>query len=324
MRITSLIVTMTIVTTMTVVSASPSYAQCCSAGSPIGGTGNLGIMSDDQSKMIVGYRFTSSDQTYYGSRPDEPIFLDSVFLQQLQLNFTYGITDRLTVEAEAGAFHSLLRGPAILPSRELNVGISDASVLAQYNLYRDRQRRGELTLGAGIKYPTGALKQTYRGAFASVTEDPVTRTPDLVQTAFLYRRFPARGLQFFLTNRIEFRGSDTDGYRYGNLYATSFFVSYNLGLRWNVLLQARNEIRERDVRRSQGLAFTGSHKVFLVPQVSYTLTPAIDVTALVDVPVYQHYNERQLGSEMSPGIALIYRLKANALDEVQLDPAPGK
>ncbi|MEX0601565.1 MAG: hypothetical protein WD205_13030, partial [Rhodothermales bacterium] len=163
-------------------------------------------MSDGQTKLIVGYRFTASDQTYYGSRPDDPLFLDSAFLQQVQLNFTYGVTERLTVEAEAGAFHSLLRGPAILPSRALNVGISDAAVLAQYNIYRDRRQRWELTLGGGIRYPTGALKETYRGAFANVTEAPVTRTPDLIQTAFLYRRFPANGLQFFLTNRIEVRG----------------------------------------------------------------------------------------------------------------------
>lgn len=290
-----------------------ALAQCCSAGSPVGGTSNLGIMTEGKSKLIVNYSFSYSDQFFNGSKRVDPLFLEEVYFNLLRLNLTHGLTERLSVEADAAYFHSALHGPGILPDREQNHGVSDLALTFHYNVYRDLGRRWEVTTGAGVKYTTGSLKQTYRGSFVTVTETPSTATPDFIHSLFIYRRFPARGLQFFLSNRIEFRGRDKDSYRYGNLYATSFFTSYNLSLKWNGILQVRSEIRERDARSGRKLILTGSRKLFLVPQLSYSLSSSLILTVLVDVPIYQHYNEQQIGSALTAGFAIIKKLGSDKL-----------
>ena len=299
-----------------------TVAQCCSGGSPIGGTSNLGILSQGKTKLIVSYSYSYLGQAFEGSRRIESNLFDAGHFHFINANVSFGLFRRLTAEFDAGLFHSRLQGASIPSNREKNAGLGSIDLALQYNVYRNRPKYLEITTGVGIRYATSEIKQTYRGTFLAADQQPVTGTPDFFHSLFLYKGFPHRHLHFFLTSRIELKGRDTDGYHYGNLYTTSLFASYSLGLRWDLILQARSEIRARDARDIGEFDFldgrstiiiTGSKKLFLVPQISYTLSPSLSLTTLVDIPVYQHYNGQQLGNSVTFGLAVIQQLGSRTL-----------
>lgn len=221
----------------------------------------------------------------------------------------FGLSDRLTLGWEASYFIDKVQKyvDGILPGSRKGFGRGDVSFLVEYNLYRSRPVRWEITSGLGFKYPLGSHRQKTDGALLPLDVQTTTGAVDFIHTIFVYRFVPRKGLRLFLTNRIEWKGTNSEGYQFGNLYAPSLFASYHFGLRWDAILQLRGEIRAKDRRPSGKIPVSGSTKVFLTPQLSYTIGSATSISLLVDVPLYQYYNEEQLGNTAAVGISLMKR-----------------
>ena len=283
------------------------HAQCCSPGNPIGGTGNIGALNSGESKLIVNYGYSYSGSYYAGSSPISPFFVETGYFNHARVGFSHGISDRWTIDAEATYFINKVQNyvDGIIPSRRKGYGLGDVSFVANYKLFGKRWRYWEVTSGVGLKIPVGTHEQRNEGALLPLDVQPTTGAVDFIHTLFLYKGYPAHGLRFFLTNRVVVRNENTEGYRYGNLYATSIFGSYNLGLRWDATLQLRSEIRGRDVRPEGEIPVTGSQRFFVTPQISYSLNQSLSLTALVDLPVYQYYNREQLANTFVVGIGVI-------------------
>ena len=282
-------------------------AQCCSPGNPIGGTGNIGALNSGESELIVNYGYSYSGSYYAGSSPISAFFVETGFFNHVSVGFSHGISDRWTIDAEATYFVNKVQNyvDGIIPSRRKGYGFGDVSFVANYKLFGERWRYWEVTSGVGLKIPVGTHEQRNEGALLPLDVQPTTRAVDFIHTLFLYKGYPAHGLRFFLTNRVEVRNANTEGYRYGNLYTTSLFASYNLGLHWDATLQLRSEIRGGDVRPDGAIPVTGSQKIFVTPQISYSLNQSLSLTALVDLPVYQYYNREQLANTFAVSIGVI-------------------
>lgn len=298
----------------------PVQAQCCSPGNPIGGTGNLGVLMAGEAKLVVNYGYSNSGGYYDGSKPTSPYFVKAGYFNHASVGFFYGISDRLTIDAEATYFINKVQKyvEGIFPARRKGYGLGDVSFVVNYKLFGKRWRWWEVTSGIGLKIPAGTHRQKNEGALLPLDVQPTTGAVDFIHTLFLYKGYPAKKLRFFLTNRIELRNENAEGYRYGNLYATSFFVSYNLGLRWDATLQVRSEFREKDVRPTGKIPVTGSRKFFVAPQISYSFNQTFSLTALVGLPVYQYYNREQLASTYGVGIAVIKKFIPNPLNDIKV------
>ncbi len=284
-----------------------AHAQCCSPGNPIGGGGVLGVLPSGEGRLIANYAYSRSGTYMQGSEEVEPFFVESGFFHHASLNGAYAISNYATIESELTYFISKVQEyvEGSRPSSRRGFGVGDWSATLHVSLLGGRQTRTEITTGAGLKVPIGTYRQKRGGGLLPLDIQPTTGAVDFIHEFFVYRGFLDKGLHLFAVNRIEWKTSNPDGYRYGNLYATSLFASVNLGLQWVGGVQARTEIRGRDRRPSGRIPVTGSTKLYITPQVSFALTRSLAVTVLADLPVYQRYNGGQLGSTGGFSVGLI-------------------
>lgn len=297
------------------------FAQCCSPGNPIGGRANLGVMEYKSIKFITNYNFSYSGQYYNGSIPVDPYFVKNGYFNHIGINLSYAISNRLTTEFETGYFinktQTYIEG--ILPIKKQGYGITNVTFIANINLFRNINKDFELTTGLGFKYPIGSFNRiTYQGAILPLDIQPSTGAADFIHTLFIYKEYLEKHWRFFITNRIEIKGINPDGYNYGNLYATSLYVSFNLSYRWNLIMQLRNEIREKDERpaqtppyEKQKIPVSGSKKIFISPQLSYSFSQNFNISVITDSPVYQYYYEEQLASSFAFSIILSKMFNTN-------------
>lgn len=305
---------------------SLSFGQCCSPGNPIGGTTALGVNEEGVWKFFLNYRYGYSGQYFEGNQASTTQFIQDGNYNHLGLIAMLGLTDRLTVEAEAGYFFNKTQRyvPGILPTHQSGRGLTDLTFTARFNFFRDLTRDWEVTGGLGFKVPLGNHQLLDQGIVLPRDLQPTTGAYDLVQTFFLYKGFLPQKIRTFLLTRLELKGQSIDEYQYGNFFATSLFGTYSLGTDWVLIAQLRGEFRGRDSRPFTGTGInvendreevipTGSQKLFFVPQISYLLSPQWQVSVLGELPVYQQYNDRQLGNTAVVMLSLGYTLEKQGL-----------
>ena len=300
-----------------------SHAQCCSPGSPIGGTSALGVLDKGNTKIFLNYKNGYAGTYYEGYRPATSQFIKNGNYNYRGFSIDYGIAEKLTSEIETGYFVNKTQNyvVGIIPEKIVGKGLTDITFGVKYNFHKNLISDWEITSGAGIKIPLGPYNQTYQGAILTRDLQPTTGSFDFIHTLFLYKGYIEKHLRFFLINRIEFKGQNPDQYKYGNLSATSFFISYSISPRWNIIAEIRSEIRERDSRPATGIGLptengrekiipTGSQKIFVIPQLSYSFNKSWIVSTLLDLPVYQFYNDKQLASTLAVTLSISKVIKS--------------
>lgn len=299
-----------------------AVSQCCSPGNPIGGTSALGVNDLNSWKLFLNYRYGYSGQYYEGDQPSETQFIQDGNFNHLGLIAAYGLSSRLTIEAELGYFINKTQRyiDGVIPAQQSGSGLTDVHLSARLNLFRNTMEEWEITTGLGAKIPIGTNEQKdTRGAFLPRDLQPTTGAYDLVHSMFFYKGFLNKKIRTFLLTRIEYRGKSLDEYRYGNLYAASLFGSFSPSTQWIFIGQIRSEFRGQDTRPESGFGIpdgkgrekiipTGSRKFFLTPQISYSVSSALQVSILAEVPVYQHYNDKQLSTTAAIMLSLGYTI----------------
>ena len=305
-----------IITLLIQFNALSVFAQCCSPGSPVGGTSALGVLDKGTFQVFLNYKYGYSDTYYRGDRPTEEDFIDNGNYNYLGSVVAYGLLKRLTLELDIGYMFNKTQNyvEGITPRTLIGRGLTDVNFSARFNAYRNLISDWEVSTGVGIKIPVGEFEQTYQGAIVPPDLQPTTGSFDFFHTLFLYKGFVKKRVRLFLINRIELKRQNRIFYKYGNLYTTSFFTSYSVGVHWVFLMQLRTEIRPRDTRpqTETGIPIkndremiipTGSQKLFAVPQVTYILR-SWTFSTLVDIPIYQYYNDKQLASTVAVSVSV--------------------
>lgn len=306
-----------IITMLIQINALSVFAQCCSPGSPVGGTSALGVLDKGTFQVFLNYKYGYSDTYYRGDRPTEEDFIDNGNYNYLGSVVAYGLLKRLTLELDIGYMFNKTQNyvPGITPKTLIGRGLTDVNFSTRFNLYRNLVSDWEVSSGLGIKIPLGKFEQTYQDAILPPDLQPTTGSFDFFHTLFLYKGFVKKHVRLFLINRIELKRQNRAFYKYGNLYTTSFFTSYSVGVHWVFLMQLRTEIRARDTRPETGTGLpaqiddrekiipTGSQKLFVVPQVTYILK-SWTFSTLVDIPAYQYYNDKQLASTVAVSVSV--------------------
>ncbi len=297
-----------------------AFAQCCTPGNPIGGAVNPGVSQTGIWQLFVGYRYGYSGEYFEESQPIEAYFVASGAFQHLSLAMTYGLSERLTLEAESGYFLAKTQAfvPGILPASLRGVGFTDLNILARINLWQNPISGWELTSALGFKLPLGSYQQTQDGILLPRDLQPSTGSMDALHTVFFQKVFLAQKFRLFALSRLEWKGQNPDQYRYGHFWSLGAFASYSPHFRWTLVAQLRNEWRGRDSRplTGQGIPLgngreqiipTGSNRLYASPQIGFEASPRLQLTALVDLPLYQRYNGQQLGTSFGLWLNLRYR-----------------
>jgi hypothetical protein len=281
-------------------------AQCfASPGNPIAGSTNLGILLRGKARVIGFYQHGLSDEYFEGRSPsdyDPPGAIGSAHYHYTGFSLGYGLTQRLTLEAEAGYFLRKAQEYKYLDYELRGQGLSNAVLSAKVNVYSDPVRLVELSLSAGPKLPFSTRPQAAGGVELPVDVQPSTGNFGAVLQYYFIKEFDGVSIRLILTGRYENHFTENrQGYRFGDAQTHSLYVSKHLANRWTgltkdltLILQARYEYRGQNHRHGQLVDFSGSQLLWLSPQLNYNLNLLWNFSVILDLPVYRNYRGIQL------------------------------
>ncbi len=175
-------------------------------------------------------------------------------------------------------------------------GLSDISLFAKYLVVQidALQETFRVTVKGNIKFPTGSKNRT--PALGTGTVDYSLGTVG----AWIGERFGIYGDASYT-----FKGT-SEGYKFGNA------IIYNLALgfrafpavyetyptsQWNLYLELNGMHTAKDKVNSQTLLDTGGNILFLSPGIQYIPSRYFLLEASIQIPIYQHYNGIQPGTD---------------------------
>lgn len=300
-------------------------AQCCSAGNPFF-YGELSSLSKKNLQFVAGYKYGTSSQYYSGSEKVDIEFVNKAYFNYLTLQFIYGLTDRITLQADLGYF--LNKTETYLKEgwdTSNGFGLGDASFTFKYLAYNNFKKHIQIVPAIGITFPIGVFDQEVNHVKLPITVQPSSGSFKYQLSLFVSKGTNNGKFNFTIFGMYEYAqliNSENFYYKYGNQYLFSFLTSYKIGKKFSVALEARSENRVRALRNDdQVVESSGFNIVYLVPHFSWAFYNNWFLALNADLPVYKYYNGIQLSNTYSVSVRLSYVINfgKSELKELNID-----
>lgn len=289
-----------------------SYAQCCSAGNPFF-YGELSSLSKKNLQFVAGYKYGTSSQYYSGDTKADIDFVNKVYFNYLTLQFIYGLTQRITLQADLGYF--LNKTETYLKEgweTSNGFGLGDANFTFKYLAYNNFKKHIQIVPAIGITFPIGVFDQEVNHVKLPITVQPSSGSFKYQISLFASKGSNNGKFNFTLFGMFEYAqliNSENFYYKYGNQYLFSFLTSYKISRKFSVALEARSENRIRSLRNdNQTVESSGFNIVYLVPHISWAFYNNWYLAINADLPVYKYYNGIQLSNTFSVSMRLSYMI----------------
>ncbi|MCL5990733.1 MAG: hypothetical protein M1419_01345 [Bacteroidetes bacterium] len=287
-----------------------SLSQCCSVGSPVGGTTSIGTLPQQNIRYTIFYRYGFGNRYYSGSElvNDTTINVKHASSNYIGLFLDYGLIERFTISVELGYYINKMQDWGNRGDFEAS-GLASAILFGKYNFLNDIESEFEFTAAAGIKIPFSTMPIYKNSVKLPRDVQPSPGAFGFVSQLFFHKGFSNISTNLFLVNRIEINSSNSNDYeyKYGNCYNTSLFVTKKIVDKLIGIVQFRNEIKDKDRENIGEIQSSGSNLLFISPQLNYSFGD-LSVSALYDLPVYRYYNSRQLAGKYSFALNFIWQL----------------
>jgi hypothetical protein len=185
----------------------------------------------------------------------------------------------------------------------------DARVIGRYQFAPQAFSDGRYGLKFGLKLPSGDHEiENADGDRAERTLQPGSGTTDLILGAyFQHAGFDSR-LRWFGQALWQQPLAERADFRPGYQLALDAGLSYAVGERLSALLQANVQLKGRDVGDESEREDSGSRTLAISPGIAYAVSPAAQVYAFVQLPVYQYVNGVQLTADVAyvAGVSLAF------------------
>ena len=304
-------------------------AQCCSAGSgsPIAGGSSQGVLSEHQLELSVNFQYINSSRFLAGSN-SAPDFLDNFHSSYLYTRVAFGVTADFTLSIESGYWPKKSQvGLNAIDTNATN-GFGDLILFPRYDVinHTEENNRTELTIGLGYKIPLGPYTDSLRRVEPFSGEvyfqrmplavQPSTGAHDVIFYGFFYRGFPDDNINFFSNLVYIKKGWNELGEKMGDYASIGLFANTLLFKTIGATLQVRGEwIDQMRINQARLLydypnydpEATGSKKVFVTPQLSYSFDGELLLYAMAEIPVYQYVNKSQIASQHQFTFGIAYR-----------------
>ncbi len=287
------------------------HAQCfVSPGNPIAGSSNVGVLQQGTWRAMFIYKHDERADYFRGDKNIGPLLVQAADYNFLSATLAYGITEKWTIEAEAGYFlNKSYRYQEIDPLT--GHGPSNILFSAKYLIYNNIERSTEWSASAGLNIPFSREPRFVDGVMLPVDLQPSSGNYGLVGQSFFIREFPEISFRVFLINRYHYvMGENKLGYRFGNSFNSSLFLARHLYFTWTsitkditAILQLRHKYTGYNKKDGEVIDDSGSHKFFVAPQLNYNPHPFWNISLITEFPVYQYYNGVQISHNYS--IALV-------------------
>lgn len=320
-----------LVTTLFVSAWQCVLAQCCAggSGSPIAGGASQGVLQQGQMEIGTNYQYVRTSSFFKGDKKDTTKYFDNFNSRYLYSRMAYGVTKDFTMSVEAGYYLNKTEvGLDELSNTYESGGIGDLILFPRYDVLNrtSEEKRSEITLGLGFKIPLGkyndSLKKVepFSGTTYYITMpmavQPSTGAHDLIFYSFFFRGYPLKNFRLFANALYVKKGWNPVGEKMGDYASVGLFAGKTFFESLGVTLQVKGEWNDKMKLNKNILLYaypnydpeaTGYRKVFVVPQLSYTLKEHLTVYALAEMPVYQYVTLTQVGSQKQFTAGLSYR-----------------
>lgn len=307
---------------------------CCAggSGSPIAGGASQGVLLDKQIEVASNFQYISSNKFRAKDSSIEKLF-ENYNSKYIYTKLAYGVTKDLTVSVESGYFLNKTQtgffDSVLNKSAEIQTsGIADLIIFPRYDVLNrsTEKKRIELTLGLGYKIPLGkhddstlVFTDIVTGQQFFTTSPPLVQptngSHDIIGYAFFYRGFPLRNFRLFANTLYIKKGWNSLGEKFGDYSSVGLFAGKTFFEKLGVTLQVKGERigKMKGAKNVDLLAFynidtasTGSKKISLTPQVSFTYN-SFTLFALYELPLYEYLNGTQLASQHQFTFGVSYR-----------------
>jgi hypothetical protein len=272
---------------------------------------------------VTYFRHSYSD-TYYQSTHvrDTNVALNYAFYNFAGISLAYGITKRLTVEADFGYFFNKTQDFKNIDYQEKGYGFSNGSVMFKYAFLVKPIQQVEFTGGLGFKYPFTTNPQMVDDVQLSRDVQPSTNAFSASGFLFFNKGFPEITLRLFTMNRYDYNFEDKNNYQYGSILLNSIFASKKIVKYFFGILQVRSEYKTQDKDAGDPRVNTGYWLVTISPTLSYSIAGRWNITAVYDIPVYKDYRGVQLTPKYAYAISLSHDFNLNKKSKVKVDVKP--
>ncbi len=292
---------------------------CCSAGTPLLSTMETSATPAGAMTASLTYEYNQLQDVVYGS--DEIEGLRQRLSQSMLLELSYGLNMRWSFAALFSFNRQTrqLNSPTSSDSRnKLSTGgLGDAMILAKYNLIPlTLPRQLQLTVGGGVKAPTGRSDLKENGFLLPADMQPGTGSWDALVWLYGYKGFlPAVQAQLFGSASYRINGPndryqsinlDTEGYRFGNVLNVQLGGAYRTLSYFDFTLRARYIHRKRDQLSGTGVNNTGGQWFYIVPGLNINIKN-ISLHLNGRLPLYRDLNGIQLTTSYAFKTAVFYQ-----------------
>ncbi|MCX6290268.1 MAG: hypothetical protein NT126_00710, partial [Bacteroidetes bacterium] len=206
-------------------------------------------------------------------------------------------------------------------------GWGDLILFPRYDVFKKSTltKKVEITLGLGIKIPVGNPKDTLRqvepfsGKEFYILKPVAIRTTsgaqDIIFYASLFRGFPKSNFRVFSNLLYIKKGWNELGEKAGDYASIGLFAGKTLFENLGITLQVKGEWIDSMKTNSDLLLFgyfnydpkaTGSKKVLLIPQLSYSFK-SFSAYVSAEFPLYQYVNKQQIASQHFVTTGITYK-----------------
>ncbi len=312
-----------------------SFGQgCCSggSGSPIAGGSSQGVLNEKQVEFSSNYQHVSSN-VFMAQDHDTIRMFESLKSDYIYTRLAYGVTKKLTFSVETGYF--LNRRQIGLENSDTiqSKGFGDLIIFPRYEIFNKTtdKRKTEITIGLGYKIPIGTYNDSTL-VFTNPTTNQkyYTTSPPTVQATngsqdfifygFAMQEFIPQKMKVFANAIYIKKGWNPLSMKFGDYASVGLFVNRMFyKKRIGTTLQIKGEyigVMQHD-KNVDVLALynidaksTGSKKVFIVPQVSYTYKN-LTLYCFSEIPLYQYVNGTQVASSFQFTGGFAFRFMAS-------------
>jgi hypothetical protein len=276
-------------------------AQCLCSVNPVGGTENLVVLKKNSLRVISFYKSGYTGKYFDGNRPVKFDLLGNANYNYLSTTLSYGITKRLSIEAETGYFFNKTLNYNLGEAYSLTGrGLSNLVLSAIYSLYSNAEKRFNINGFTGAKIPFSRELLWSDNVKLPMLVQPTSGAYGYVMGLSVVKENTSTGMRYFFSNRLDINSSNNDGYKMGTSVFTSLYISKNLMYPWlkgdwTAIFQVRNETRGIDRIHGEKKASSENTIFFIAPQLNYVTKHEWNISFMIDLPVYQYFKGVQMG-----------------------------
>ncbi|MGZ3866973.1 MAG: hypothetical protein ACXVC6_12900 [Bacteroidia bacterium] len=299
------------------------FSQCCASGCCAPGTANFGVLEKGDLLVFSFFKRNYSDKYFRGDRPVNFNYLLNDYSDYSGISLSYGITDKLTVQASFGYFITKTENfniPVIGQQQLSGSGFADAELYAKYNIFQSKNDVLSITLSGGAKLPTGPYKLKVDNVQLTHDVQPGTGAYAGLFTFYaMIKPFKDKTRNSIMFNsRVDYNGVNPQGYQYGVSNTNTLSTAFKLYKEISFIAMVRNENHDCDKVNNANLFSSCNTRVFFAPGISINMGHDLSFSAYGDFPVYQYYSGIQLAAKYAYSVALI---KVFELHKKELPPA---